>query len=98
MCRERLRLLPPLRCRFPSYVRPAPGRERFRAGAAAPLSQALRSLVLPVVGREVLLLLPGGDAHDLDGVADYVGGALLAFRSLGHLLNPMSLAAASLNL
>ncbi len=26
----------------------------------------------------------GGDSGDLDGVADHVDGALLAFRSAGH--------------
>src|SRR2546430_15947758 len=29
---------------------------------------------------------PGGDPHDMDRVADYIGGALLAFRASGHSL------------
>src|SRR5690606_18636786 len=32
-----------------------------------------------------LNFLAGGDAHDLDGIADHVGGALLSFRSSRHL-------------
>ncbi len=38
--------------------------------------------ILDVVGRFVGFLA-GGDAHDADGVADHVGGALLSFRSGG---------------
>jgi hypothetical protein len=39
-----------------------------------------------VVRGKVLGFLARGDAHDLDGVADHVGGALLAFGSARHLL------------
>jgi hypothetical protein len=39
---------------------------RFALGASA--------RAFPQRSREVLLHLAGGDAHDLDGVADHVGG------------------------
>ena len=66
-------------------IRTSLGAKRSSASRPTPPPHGLRSLVLAVVvGREVLLLLPGGDAHDLDGVADHVGGALLAFGSLRH--------------
>jgi hypothetical protein len=32
-----------------------------------------------------LFNLAGRHPHDMDGVADHVGGALLAFRASGHL-------------
>jgi len=35
------------------------------------------------LGIAAFLNLAGGDPHDMDGVADYIGGALLAFRSSG---------------
>jgi len=54
------------------------------ARAFTPPAEALRSLGLAVVSREVFLLFPGQETHDLDGVADHVGGALLAFVTLGH--------------
>ena len=52
---------------------------------AAP-TERLRNLVLAVVRGKVLGFLARGDAHDLDGVADHVGGALLAFGPARHLL------------
>jgi hypothetical protein len=58
--------------------------ERSSSRLAAAPRKRLRSFVLAVVGTEVLLLLAGEDAHHLDGVADHVGGALLAFRSARH--------------
>src|SRR4029079_11670229 len=83
--RQRLsRFLPAFGCSGPRYLLAPTLAKRGGASFAAPSPQALRSLVLAVVGREVLFLLPGQDAHDLDGVADHVGGALLAFGSLGH--------------
>ena len=42
-------------------------------------------LILAAVGYDVLDLARG-DAHDVNGVTDHVGGALLAFRSGGLLL------------
>jgi len=43
----------------------------------------LRTFLLPF-----LLNLAGRDPHDLDGVADHVGGTLLALGSAGHVLSP----------
>jgi hypothetical protein len=44
-------------------------------------------------GRHVIGNLAGRDPHDVDGVADHVGGTALAFwgRGLGALLNPLKL-------
>ena len=36
------------------------------------------------LGHDLVGFLGRGDPHDLHGVADHVGGALLASRSLGH--------------
>ena len=33
---------------------------------------------------KVVRFLASGDGHDFDGVADYVGGALFAFRAAWH--------------
>ena len=51
---------------------------RALARAFRPAGRAIEQPCLAVVGREVLLFLARGDAHDLDGVADHVAGALLA--------------------
>jgi len=43
--------------------------------------------VLPPFGlgaSNIFFDLAGRDAHDFDGVADHIGGALLAFRAGGH--------------
>jgi hypothetical protein len=51
----------------------------------APASQ-LRRGTLGAIGFEFIGLLAGRDAHDLDGVAYHVGGALLASGASGHWL------------
>src|SRR4029079_1429125 len=71
-------------CSLPSNLRLAFGAQNLSPRRAAAPSERLRSLVLAVVGAEVLDFLPRGDLGHTDGVADHVGGALLAFRSLGH--------------
>src|SRR5262245_56785701 len=67
-----------------SDLRPTLAAECFGPRPAAPLTQRLSRLVLAVVGPEALLLHARGHAHDLDGVADHVGRALMAFGSSGH--------------
>jgi hypothetical protein len=48
------------------------------------ISRRVRSAgVLAVLGCRVLNLA-GSNPHAMDGVADYIGGALLAFRASGH--------------
>ena len=49
--------------------------------AAATEVYGFRTFLLPF-----LLNLAGRDPHDLDGVADHVGGTLLALGSAGHVL------------
>src|SRR5688572_13828506 len=77
---------PPLLCRLPGDLSAPFWGEGLRACLPAPLPQALGSLVLAVVGGEVLGLLARGDLHHLDGGADHVGGALLALWSFRHAL------------
>jgi len=44
---------------------------------------ALRGRVAVILG-----LFVSGDSHDFDGVADDIGGALLAFSTYGYELDP----------
>src|SRR5690606_12689380 len=55
-----------------------------RARSTAPLPNLGGSLVLRRLVLELFLFLARGDAHHLHGVADHVGGALLALRSFRH--------------
>jgi hypothetical protein len=55
------------------------------AAAATPLRpSAFAAGSFPSSPDRVSISSPGGDPHNLDGIADHVGGALLAFRSGGH--------------
>src|SRR5690242_7952596 len=56
----------------------------LRSLLPAALTERLRGRVFPVIRAIVLRLLAGRDAHDFDGVADHVGGALLAFGASRH--------------
>src|SRR5271166_395710 len=76
--------LPSLFCRFLRNVRAPLGRHPCRSGRAAFLAERLRRQVLAVVRAVVLRLLARRNAHDFDGVADDIGGTLLAFRAGGH--------------
>jgi len=58
------------------------------ARAATPSSERLRSRGLAVVHGRGFLDLARGDAHDVHGVADHVGRALLALGPVGILLPP----------
>jgi hypothetical protein len=53
---------------------------------AALLAERFRGRVFAVVSRQGLSFLAGRDAHDFDGVADDVCGALRAFRTVRHQL------------
>lgn len=70
--------------RLLGYFLSALGGHGLGAGGAAKPAQFLSGLVLAVVGRFVFGFLAHGNPHDLDGVADHVGGALLAIGSSGH--------------
>jgi hypothetical protein len=45
--------------------------------------ERLRRRVFAIVGRHVLDLVRP-NSHDVDGIADHVGGAALAFRAFWH--------------
>jgi len=72
---------PPFRRSFPSDFGPTLRRHRRRASFAAPAPKLCRRR-FDRIG--IVAFLVGRDPHDLDEVADDVGGALLASWSLGH--------------
>jgi len=59
-------------------------RKASRSSVAAPLTKGRRC---PGSRLATFLNLARRDPHDMDGVADHVGGALLAFRASGHLFD-----------
>ena len=48
------------------------------------LPSSWAALFLPSSARKDFLNLPRRDPHDVDGIADHVRGALLAFGASGH--------------
>lgn len=62
-------------------------RRLFRTAKLKPPTEADEALspLSRCGGRRFFFLFAGGNAHDANGIADYVGGALLAFRSGRHL-------------
>src|SRR4051812_1775292 len=74
---------PPRSCRLPSNLGPPLGCQAF--GSSLPAPQAAATSGIGHWRRQLLLNLPRRYPHDVDGVADDIGGALLAFRTSGHL-------------
>ena len=48
------------------------------------LEATLSGVLFALRCRSIFLSLPRRDPHNVDGVADHVGGALLAFGASGH--------------
>ena len=63
--------------------RPLVGRQGRRPNLAAPVPQ-FGGGALSTVSFQFLDFLAGRDPHDLDGVADHIGGALFASEAAGH--------------
>lgn len=64
----------------------------LRPCSRALAAHSLGGFVLAVVSLGVFVGLTRRDLHDADGVADHVGGALLAFRSCRHVSSDQCLA------
>jgi hypothetical protein len=71
-----------------SDLRPLLGRHPSRPRLAPHAPQRHGGGVLATLGG-CILNLAGRDPHDVDRVADYIGGALLAFRASWHSGNLM---------
>src|ERR1700683_3317341 len=84
-------LAPPGLGGLPSSHRALTGREFFGPASAALTAAKLTCgnccRVLRFLGWWAVLNLPRRDPHDMDGVAYYIGGALLAFGATGHRSN-----------
>jgi hypothetical protein len=77
------RLIPPfLGCRL-SYLRPPLWRHALSPRRAALFAECFCGRVFAVV-RNNIFDLTGQYAHDMDGVADHIGGAAFAFRASRH--------------
>jgi hypothetical protein len=72
---------------FPGDV-PAPSaRQSLCAGLAAHPAEFDGCLVLAIVRGSGFFDLARGYSHHSNGVADYIGGALLTFGTFGHVLS-----------
>src|SRR6266498_506647 len=84
-------LFPTRLCRPSGNLLPPLGGHGFgsRLSALAPECHGSRVLALVLGGRQVIGDLVGRDPHEVDGVADHVGGTALAFGTSGHILLPL---------
>src|SRR5260370_7472622 len=79
-------LFPTGLCRRSGNLFPPLGGHTFGSRLSALAPECHRSRVLALLGR---------DPHDVDGVADHVAGAALAFGASGHILYPCVLLSAN---
>src|SRR5713101_799546 len=76
---------PASRGRFPSNCAPLFAGQTLCPGFPAFAAKFDSRLVLAVLGFSRFLHLACRDPHDMDRVADNIRGALLTFRTLGHM-------------
>jgi hypothetical protein len=81
---SRLAFPPTGRGGLPGDLLPPLGAHAFGPSLPAHPAQFLGGLVLAVVSGELFFDLAGRQPHDVDGVADHVAGAALAFGASGH--------------